>query len=741
MSNLIAELKRRNVLRVAAAYLVVAWLILQVVDVTFPMLGIDESLGVPVLVLLVLGFPAVLVFAWVFELTPQGLKKEKYVDRSQSVTTQTGRKLDRVIIVVLVAAVGFLLADKFLLRPADEPAISSAQNLNSVAVLPFVNMSGAADNEYFSDGLTETLLHMLAQVPELKVAARTSAFAFKGRDEDIRQIAEALDVATVLEGSVQRAGVRVRITAQLIEADSGFHLWSQTYDRNLDDIFTVQDEIASSVAGALRATLLGEQAPAEVQLTGVGTANTAAYEKFLLGLEQYNLASYGSLQRAEGLFKEALALDPDFVEAKLELAAAYTVQADTGLITPDLADARAKPLLEQVIAANPRHGRALGYLALIDFRESIDKDGFSPALVDAVLAQAEAAAKLAPSEAELYEILGGFNRSRQNFEVALEWFRKGLEYDPLSVDLHVHTASVFLYDLEDPLVAEEWLAKARQLAPDDLLLVGTSADAALRRGEYAEFLRWRLKSMELDPQDHEIPSLLGRFLYQLGLFEEADKMLARARALAPDAPWTRILELELLWAAGNVERAILLAEQMIRDDVENRGGAWNLAMAIYAMAKIELGQAADVLAFLDSVFPGIRSQSPDEGQFRQHFAQYFLVVALAEMGEFEAANAILDPLVAWFEASVAGFDEQDGAAANIAALRGDDDVAVLRALAALDGPIGEHMDWHLNFAQAPSLASIRSDARFAARLAELEAETLVAAEEVRTFLAGRDQPL
>ena len=741
MSELIAELKRRNVLRVAAAYLVASWLILQVVDVTFPMLGIDESLGVPVLVLLVLGFPAVLVFAWVFELTPQGLKKEKDVDRSKSVTTQTGRKLNRVIIVALVAAVGFLLADKFVLRPGGEPGGAGPQNLDSVAVLPFVNMSGAADNEYFSDGLTETLLHMLAQVPDLKVAARTSAFAFKGRDEDIRQIAEALDVATVLEGSVQRAGVRVRITAQLIEADSGFHLWSQTYDRDLDDIFTVQDEIASSVAGALRATLLGEEASTEVQLTGVGTDNTAAYEKFLLGLEQSNIASYGSLQQAEGLFKEALALDPGFVEAKMELAAAYTDQADTGLITRDLADARSKPLLEQIIAANPRHGRALGYLAVIDYRESIDRQGFSPALVDALLQQVEAAVKLTPSEAELYEILGGYNRVRRNFELALEWYQKGLEYDPLSVGLHVYTVGVFLYDLEDPLAAEEWLAKARQLAPDDLFVVAVSAEAAQLRGDYPGFLSWRLRQMELDPQDHEVPSVLGRFLYQLGLFEEADKMLARAQALAPDAPLTRILELELQWEAGNIERAILLAEQMIRDEVENRLGAWSQAMVIYATAKIQLGQAVDVPAFLDSVFPDIRSQSPDEGTWRSRVAQYFLVVALAEMGDFEEANVILDPLVAWFEASIAGFDEADGPAGKIAALRGDYDTAVLRALEALDGPLGKHMDWRLNFAQAPSLAPVRNDARLAARLAELEAETLVAAEEVRAFLAKRGRPL
>ena len=265
MIDFIAELKRRNVLRVGAAYLLASWLILQFVDVVFPMLGLDEALGRPILIVLAIGFPAVLIFAWAFEMTAQGLKQEKHVDRSESVTTRTGRRLDRAITIVLIFAVGLLLVDKFVLQNESPPEVISAGNLDSVAVLPFVNMSGAAENEYFSDGLTETLLHLLAQVPDLKVAARTSAFAFKGRDEDIRQIADALNVATVLEGSVQRSGNKVRITAQLIEAQTGFHLWSQTFDRDLDDIFLVQDEIATSVVGALQATLLGVPAAQPVK--------------------------------------------------------------------------------------------------------------------------------------------------------------------------------------------------------------------------------------------------------------------------------------------------------------------------------------------------------------------------------------------------------------------------------------------------------------------------------------------
>lgn len=233
-------------MRVGTAYLVVGWLFLQLIDVVFPMFGLDESLGRPILILLLFGLPIVLILTWLFELMPEGIKREKDIDRSQSPAGQKDRLLDRAIIAILIFTIGLLLIDKFVLQQQSAPQqpVVEVASLNSVAVLPFVNLSGKKENEYFSDGLTETLLHMLAQLPNLKVAARTSAFSFKDKKVDVREIARSLGVATILEGSVQRSGEKLRITAQLIEAETGFHLWSQTFDRNLDDIFLVQDEFA-----------------------------------------------------------------------------------------------------------------------------------------------------------------------------------------------------------------------------------------------------------------------------------------------------------------------------------------------------------------------------------------------------------------------------------------------------------------------------------------------------------------
>jgi len=256
--SFLAELRRRNVIRMAGLYLVGAWLITQVSSTVLPMFDAPAWLPRSIVILLAIGFVPALVFAWIFELTPQGLKRDAEVKPEESIAPQTGRRMDRMIIAVLICALVYFAFDKFVLAPrrevADVAVASAAASAaasatkKSIAVLPFVNMSGDARNDYFSDGITEEILNALAQIPDLKVAARTSAFAFKGKDQDLRKVGEILDVASVLEGSVQRAGDDVRITAQLIDTHTGFHLWSEKDDRKLANIFAVEDEISKSIA-------------------------------------------------------------------------------------------------------------------------------------------------------------------------------------------------------------------------------------------------------------------------------------------------------------------------------------------------------------------------------------------------------------------------------------------------------------------------------------------------------------
>ncbi len=338
--SLFNELKRRKVFKVVIAYVIVAWLLLQVSDTLVPALHLPDWFHSGVAFVLILGFPVAIIFAWAFELTPEGLKKEKDVDRSESITHITSRKLDFVVIGLLVVALGYFAFDKFVLDPSRDAELvqattqavteqvvteqeASAESGNSIAVLPFVNMSDDASNEYFSDGLSEELLNLLVKIPQLQVAARTSSFSFKGKDVKIAQIARELNVSHILEGSVRKAGNRVRITVQLIKADDGFHLWSETYDRTLDDIFVVQDEIANAVVAALKVTLMGA-------IPATRPTDPEVYSLYLQAKYLNNLLGKEDLEKALTAYEQALAIDPDYAPAWVGLNVVYQNQAKFG---------------------------------------------------------------------------------------------------------------------------------------------------------------------------------------------------------------------------------------------------------------------------------------------------------------------------------------------------------------------------------------------------------------------------
>ena len=335
--SLFEELKRRNVFKVAILYVVAAWLTLQVADLLFEALELPASWLRLGLALLILGFPFAVIFSWVFEMTPEGLKREKDVDRTTSITTNTGRKINLLIAVLLTVAIGVVVIDRLIPEaPApehaakDEPApeepvdpgalaaekFAPAPN-RSIAVLPFANMSGDEENEYFADGLSEEILNFLARVPDLQVTARTSSFQFKGMNMDVREMAEALNAAHVLEGSVRRSGDRARITAQLIRASDGYHLWSETYDRTLEDTFEVQTDIAESVTRALGVVM--NEAKRQ-QMLAAGVRDVEAFIAFQKGRVLYidahtNQVDMGMMREAADWFGEAIRREPGFASA------------------------------------------------------------------------------------------------------------------------------------------------------------------------------------------------------------------------------------------------------------------------------------------------------------------------------------------------------------------------------------------------------------------------------------------
>ncbi len=377
--SLINELKRRNVLRVGAAYVVASWLLIQVGETIFPLFGFDDTPARIMVIVLAIGFFPALILAWAFELTPEGIKRESEVDRSQSITPSTGKKLDRMIMVALVLALGYFAFDKFVQSPRWEAALEAqkAEEVaearkagrtealvesygdKSIAVLPFINMSSDVEQEYFSDGISEELLNLLAKIPELRVTSRSSAFAFKGEKIDIPVVAEKLDVAHILEGSVRKAGNQVRITVQLIEARSDTHLWSQTFERTLDDIFAIQDEIAATVVEQLKITLLGT-AP-RVKETDPG-----AYALYLQARHLGRLNSAESFEQSNALYEQALAMEPDYAAAWNGLATNYMNQANNGLLPADEGYAQARAAAEKSLAIDPDDAPAqatLGWIA------------------------------------------------------------------------------------------------------------------------------------------------------------------------------------------------------------------------------------------------------------------------------------------------------------------------------------------------------------------------------------------
>ena len=376
--GLIGELKRRNVIRVAVLYLVAGWLVIQVADVVFPALGVPDFGLRFIIGFLIVCFPLALIFSWVYEMTPEGLKKEREIDRTRSITPETGQKINALIIVLLVLAIVTVVADRLIPEPPAEPGVRAQQDAarggeivrdqsaeplqtvnktvantapeKSVAVLPFVNMSNDPENEFFSDGLSEELLNVLAGMPDLYVAARTSSFYFKGHTGDIGEIAQQLRVRNVLEGSVRKSGDRVRITAQLIDATNGYHLWSDTFDRNIEDVFAVQDEISQHVAEALQIALLSGDEPARE--ADKPTENMDAYLAYLRGQQHVNAGGVEGFVSAVADFEEAIKLDPGFAEAHASLGLAWASQISWGNITYADAGQKVRAAADKALALN-----------------------------------------------------------------------------------------------------------------------------------------------------------------------------------------------------------------------------------------------------------------------------------------------------------------------------------------------------------------------------------------------------
>ena len=430
--SLITELKRRNVIRMAGLYLVGAWLIVQVSSTVLPMFVAPGWVPRSIVIALAIGFVPVLVLAWVFELTPDGIKRDAEVPPEKSIAPQTAQRMNRAILAVLFLALGYFAFDKFVLRPRQQASeLTAATQLGrdqaqaastdkSIAVLPFVDMSQAQDQEYFSDGIAEELLNRLAQIPELRVAARTSAFRFKGKNLDMADIGRQLKVANLLEGSVRKEGTRLRITAQLIDSRSGFHLWSATYERDAADVFQVQDEISTAIANALEARIGGRPA----QATSKQRVDPQAYDDYLQGRALIAKRVGDNAQRAVEAFDAAIAQDPSYSPAHSGRAFALTIGSYWADWLPrEQAFAQARASIGEALRLDPGNAEAFmvrGIIELTSLRIVTGKADLDRALA------------LAPGNVDVINFYGDMLQFTADLRGAETMKRKAMALDPLA---------------------------------------------------------------------------------------------------------------------------------------------------------------------------------------------------------------------------------------------------------------------------------------------------------------------
>jgi TolB-like protein/cytochrome c-type biogenesis protein CcmH/NrfG len=639
--GLIAELKRRNVFRVAVAYAVIAWLLAQVADLAFDNFGAPDWVPKSFLFMLILGFPLAVFFAWAFELTPEGLKREKEVDRAQSITHRTGRKLDYTIIALLVLAVGFLLFERFT-APGEEPAavadaeteVTTSELERSIAVLPFDNRSNREEDQFFTDGIHDDLLTTIANIGSLKVISRTSVMEYRETTKKIPQIAQELGVGNILEGGVQRSGTQVRINVQLIDAETDEHLWAEIYDRELtaENLFKIQSEVSNAIADALHATLSPEDLD---RINSVGTTNLEAYEKYLLGRARWRERTAESLDAAVRLFLDAVDLDPGYAAAWAGLSDAYRLQPGYAAVPFDDAIAKAEFAVERALALDD--GLAEAHTALASQYASRGE-------YERAIESFEYALQLNPNYEWAYVWYGSVVEELGDVHKASDLYRKAAQLDPLSIVANSNLVTAY----EATGEFEASLARAHriiEIAPDSTMgyrAVASYHSRVLNRLD--ESVRWYLRGLEKAPDDvRSIFDLVFAYL-ALGDVASADRWADRLRELGPGGFQVRVVELARALAAGD-EAAALLAARSNYDEFSDVIGPYTWPFMIVNRDDIESGRPDEAMARIVDAAPELESGSSREFTWNALMAGPTAVLIHEQAGRMEEARTLADRLL------------------------------------------------------------------------------------------------
>jgi len=699
------ELKRRNVIRVAVTYVIAAWLVLQVADLVLENISAPDWIMQVFMLAFALGFPLVLIFSWVYELTSEGLKREHEIDRDQSITRSTGRKLNQITIGMLLAVVLFVAYERTISPDSTNsvPVGATAITDKSIAVLAFEDLSAEGDHAYFAEGLSEELLNVLSQVPDLQVAGRTSSFAFKGQNTDLRDIGEILNVAHILEGSVRTSGNRIRVTAQLINASDGFHLFSETYDRDLTDIFAVQDDIAAKISAALQSELIGivnvhEATPTQIE----------AFDIYLLARQNIHTRDKDKMIEAMILLDQAIAIDPEYAPALAQKALVTYLLSDSSGAYGEMPAAEAisiaGPLLDKALRIDSRLAEAHAISGLI-----LSAGNTAPEVAAGRLRHALA---LNPNlddarnwlAAELGE-LGLATEARALLEEVVE---RDPMYPPAFNNLIIDYSGTGEFDKGDALIGR--VARIVGDTPDVSFAWGTQANV---QGELATAVRHLKIAYDDNPTATIVKLWLGFTLLDIGDFETAS---------IAGLPEHRLLAYAAL---GNNKKADSIIESI---DLES--GDRFLEWANIASYLAGSGRYAELIELVERHFgnaDGMLQAQPNTGYWGTGYLGP-LAYALLQQGKEVGFHRLIEEMGQWLsEQQAAGLDNRYYwiSQAEYAALTGDvDEVLKQMQRAVASGYVSTYA-----FA-SPIFDSIREGPRFQ----NIEQQVLTRVDEERAKL-------
>jgi TolB-like protein/Flp pilus assembly protein TadD len=559
LSAVLTELNRRKVLRTVGAYAVAVFVVLQLMDAAVEPLRLPDWLPTLVVIVLILGFPLLFILAWIFEITPEGVKKT----RTAGLLTNTQNTLLFSMMMLGMVGLGYgfygYYSNVFITGGLSQamPTVIQTRDFvapeNSIAVLPFADLSEEGNQAFFSDGIAEEILNVLAKVNGLHVAARTSSFAFRGLDKDIREIGRLLNVSTILEGSIRKSGDKIRMTAQLINVEDGYHIWSESYDRKLDDVFAIQDEIASAIATALVDSFAGLQyKPAS------RSHDLAAFEAYRTGRLHWWRRSPDELHKAITLFATALEHDPSFAPAYAAMADSWLLLSLYGNLTNMKATERAMPMIEKALAIDPESAEGFAALGLARWQIG-QRDAAESALRQALLLDDD----YIPAYLWLGGLLGELGRLPEQAQV----LQQAMAIDPLNELLAINFAGN-LASRGDYQASKELLQRLISLRPDSATLLRIISGHAMQSGHLVDAWRYAEQSYDLEPDSPVIIENLAGVWESLGADDKAENVLLDGLEIASDNFNLRSRYFFLLLKQGRLEKAERLLQEQYGDSME-----------------------------------------------------------------------------------------------------------------------------------------------------------------------------